>query len=56
MRKPVSLISPLKVYDDPHRNSWRRIKHDFLHHFHKPRLDLLVWILVMKLAPAYYRK
>jgi hypothetical protein len=37
-------------------NSWRRIKKDFLHHFHSPRLDLLVWILMVKLAPAYYRK
>jgi hypothetical protein len=36
--------------------SWRRIKHDFLHHFHSPRVDLLVWILVTKLAPTYYRK
>jgi len=36
--------------------SWRRIKHDFLHHFHMPRCDLLVWILVTKLAPTYYRK
>jgi hypothetical protein len=36
--------------------SWRQIKHDFLHHFHRPRLDLLVWILVEKLAPSYYRK
>ena len=36
--------------------SWRRIKHDFLHHFHMPRCDLLVWILVVKLAPTYYRK
>jgi hypothetical protein len=36
--------------------SWRRIKHDFLHHFHKPRLDLLTWILVEKLAPTYYKK
>ncbi|KAF8209756.1 hypothetical protein K438DRAFT_1571712, partial [Mycena galopus ATCC 62051] len=35
---------------------WRRIKKDFLHHFHKPRLDLLVWILVVKLAPRYYRR
>ncbi|KAJ7712298.1 hypothetical protein B0H16DRAFT_1437028 [Mycena metata] len=35
---------------------WRRIKQDFLHHFHMPRCDLLVWILVTKLAPAYYRK
>ncbi|KIM74969.1 hypothetical protein PILCRDRAFT_79546, partial [Piloderma croceum F 1598] len=38
---------------EPH---WRRIKRDFLHHFHKPRLDLLVWILITKLAPNYYRK
>ncbi|KAH9959718.1 hypothetical protein BGW80DRAFT_1131454, partial [Lactifluus volemus] len=35
---------------------WRRIKHDFLHHFHMPRCDLLVWILVTKLVPTYYRK
>ncbi|KAJ6558978.1 hypothetical protein B0H10DRAFT_2369275 [Mycena sp. CBHHK59/15] len=35
---------------------WRRIKHDFLHHFHMPRCDLLVWILIVKLAPTYYRK
>ncbi|KAJ7586328.1 hypothetical protein C8J56DRAFT_787434, partial [Mycena floridula] len=35
---------------------WRRIKKDFLHHFSNPRVDLLVWILVTKLAPTYYRK
>ncbi|KAJ3535176.1 hypothetical protein NMY22_g6606 [Coprinellus aureogranulatus] len=35
---------------------WRRIKHDFLHKFHMPRCDLLVWILVTKLVPTYYRK
>ncbi|KAJ7782228.1 hypothetical protein DFH07DRAFT_764395 [Mycena maculata] len=35
---------------------WGRIKKDFLHHFNKPRLDLLVWILVTKLAPNYYRR
>ncbi|KIK05393.1 hypothetical protein K443DRAFT_3879 [Laccaria amethystina LaAM-08-1] len=35
---------------------WRCIKHDFLHHFHMPRCDLLVWILVVKLAPTCYRK
>ncbi|KAF7354458.1 SWIM-type domain-containing protein [Mycena venus] len=35
---------------------WRRIKHDFLHHFHMPRCDLLAWILIVKLAPNYYRK
>jgi hypothetical protein len=36
--------------------SWRRIKEDFLGHFHKPRLDILVWILVTKLAPMYTPK
>ncbi|KAJ7732044.1 hypothetical protein DFH07DRAFT_871091 [Mycena maculata] len=35
---------------------WRRIKRDFLHHFNMPRVDLLVWILVKKLAPRYYTK
>ncbi|THU79226.1 hypothetical protein K435DRAFT_884508 [Dendrothele bispora CBS 962.96] len=35
---------------------WRRIKKDFLHHFHKPRIDFLVWILTAKLAPSYYRR
>ncbi|KZS92320.1 hypothetical protein SISNIDRAFT_466734 [Sistotremastrum niveocremeum HHB9708] len=35
---------------------WRRIKKDFLHHFHKPRIDLLCWILVEKLVPKYDRK
>ncbi|KAJ6578624.1 hypothetical protein B0H10DRAFT_2236088 [Mycena sp. CBHHK59/15] len=35
---------------------WRRIKHDFLHHFHMPRFDLLAWILIVKLAPTFYRK
>lgn len=35
---------------------WRRIKEDFLHHFHTPRVDLLVWIIINKLAPCYYRR
>ncbi|KAJ7934879.1 hypothetical protein B0H13DRAFT_2481333, partial [Mycena leptocephala] len=35
---------------------WRRIKHDFLHHFHMPRCDLLAWILIVKLAPSFHRK
>ncbi|KAF9497385.1 hypothetical protein BDN71DRAFT_1481789 [Pleurotus eryngii] len=35
---------------------WQQIKKDFLHHFYKLRVDLLVWILVTKMAPAYYRK
>ena len=32
------------------------MKEDFLHHFNLPRLDLLAWVLVTKLAPTYYRK
>ncbi|KAJ3979858.1 hypothetical protein F5890DRAFT_1632026 [Lentinula detonsa] len=35
---------------------WRHIKHDFLHYFHKPRVDLLLWILITKLTPTYQRK
>ncbi|KAJ6602810.1 hypothetical protein DFH09DRAFT_1270635 [Mycena vulgaris] len=38
------------------KSHWRRIKHDFLHHFHMPRCDLLAWILIVKLAPTFYRK
>src|SRR6266702_6290817 len=36
--------------------SWRRVKEDYLHHFSFPRLDLLAWVLITKLAPTYYRK
>ena len=32
------------------------MKEDFLHHFSLPCLDPLVWVLVMKLVPMYYRK
>ncbi|EDR07055.1 uncharacterized protein LACBIDRAFT_299388 [Laccaria bicolor S238N-H82] len=35
---------------------WRRVKEDYLHHFSLPRLDLLAWVLIKKLAPTYYRK
>ncbi|KAJ7868375.1 hypothetical protein B0H14DRAFT_2346627 [Mycena olivaceomarginata] len=42
---------------------WRRIKHNFLHHFHTcqhcfhmPHCDLLAWILITKLTPCYYQK
>ncbi|KAJ3780538.1 hypothetical protein GGU10DRAFT_397768 [Lentinula aff. detonsa] len=35
---------------------WRHIKHDFLHYFHKPHVDLLLWILITKLTPTYQRK
>ncbi|KIM22675.1 hypothetical protein M408DRAFT_56778, partial [Serendipita vermifera MAFF 305830] len=34
---------------------WRRIKHDYLTHNHKPRVDYLIWILVTRLMPTYER-
>jgi len=34
-------------------NFWRQLKHEFLHHFLRPRLDLLVWILIYNVTPAY---
>jgi hypothetical protein len=32
------------------------MKKSYLEHFHKPRLDLLVYTLVQKLAPLYHSK
>jgi hypothetical protein len=32
---------------------WRQLKHDFLHHFVRPCLDQLVWILINNATPAY---
>ncbi|KAJ7038885.1 hypothetical protein C8F04DRAFT_881509, partial [Mycena alexandri] len=34
-------------------NFWRQLKHGFLHNYVRPRLDLLVWVLVTKVTPAY---
>lgn len=30
---------------------WRVVKHDFLHRFNRPRIDLVCWILVSRLVP-----
>jgi MULE transposase domain len=30
---------------------WRIIKRDYLYKFHKPRLDLLIWVLASRLVP-----
>ena len=32
------------------------MKGDYLYHFSLPRLDLLAWVLITKLAPTYYQK
>ena len=57
-KKPVRQFMHVKGFKfaDSDFYSWRRIKHDFLRPLHMPRCDFLVWILVVKLAPTYYRK
>ncbi|KAI1008073.1 hypothetical protein K3495_g162 [Podosphaera aphanis] len=30
---------------------WRRIKHDYLHRFNSPRIDLVTWVLVSRVVP-----
>ncbi|KAH8985963.1 hypothetical protein EDB86DRAFT_2751566, partial [Lactarius hatsudake] len=35
---------------------WQHVKEDYLNHFSLPCLDLLMWVLLTKLAPTYYQK
>ena len=35
---------------------WRLLKHDFLHRFNRPRIDLVLWILISRLVPAAVSK
>lgn len=35
---------------------WRRIKHDFLHRFSRPRIDFVVWIMTTKVFPISIRQ
>jgi hypothetical protein len=30
---------------------WRKIKHDYLHRFNRPRIDLVIWVLLSRLIP-----
>lgn len=30
---------------------WRKIKHDYLHHFNRPRIDLVIWVLTSQVIP-----
>lgn len=34
-------------------NFWRQLKHNYLHHTLRPRLDHLVWILLNKVTPEH---
>jgi MULE transposase domain len=31
---------------------WRKIKHDYLYRFNRPRIDLVIWILLSRLIPS----
>jgi hypothetical protein len=37
-------------------NFWRQLKHNYLHHVARPRLDHLVWILIYKVTPSYFAR
>lgn len=30
---------------------WRRLKHDYLHRFYRPRIDMVTWILITRAIP-----
>ena len=34
-------------------NFWRQLKHEFLHNYVRPQLDLLIWILITLVTPQY---
>ena len=31
---------------------WRKIKHDFFHRFNRPRIDLVLWVLISRVMPS----
>ena len=33
---------------------WRKIKHDFLHRFNRPRIDLVLWVLTSRVVPPAF--
>jgi hypothetical protein len=35
---------------------WRKVKHDYLHRYNRPRVDLVVWVLVSSLIPSVITK
>jgi hypothetical protein len=30
---------------------WRKLKHDYLHRFNRPRIDLVIWVLISRVIP-----
>jgi hypothetical protein len=51
-RSSSPLISRLRTTMSV-ENFWRQLKHNYLHHMLRPRLDLLVWILINNITPEY---
>ncbi|KII86094.1 hypothetical protein PLICRDRAFT_115226, partial [Plicaturopsis crispa FD-325 SS-3] len=49
-RSTANFISRLRTTMNV-ENFWRRLKHDYLHHLLRPRLDLLVWVLISTVTP-----
>ena len=49
-RSVADEINPLRTTMTV-ESHWRVIKHDYLHHFNHPRLDLLIHILIQKVIP-----
>lgn len=35
---------------------WRRLKHDYLHQFNWPRIDLVTWIIISQAVPRSMEK
>jgi hypothetical protein len=35
---------------------WRRIKHDYLHRFNRPRIDIVTWVLLSRVIPDAIRR
>lgn len=54
-RSTSPLISRLRTTMNV-ENFWRQLKHDFLHHHLRPRLDELVYILIENVTPAYLER
>ena len=49
-RSASERVSVLKttMIDESH---WRRVKHDYLHRFNRPRIDLVTWVLCTRVIP-----
>lgn len=35
---------------------WRKIKHDHLHRFNRPRIDMVIWVMIARILPDIARR